>query len=262
MIKIKQNPDKEFFPPHPFEANTGRTWKQYISLLRLAEIPSWKDKIIVDLGSSYKPSFGGSVADTFPGAKVIAVDPTFIINGKGAYPIETYNEFQLKDMSQDYDNDVERVIGVAQNLPIVDHSVDFVFSLVAVPVHLPLDHEGRMWSEILRVLRPGGQARIAPFAGKQSNYFAKLLRQYGYEVTQYELPEEAKFNGGVVVSVPVDYTVEEAHQNYEALTTFLRSMNIYAENSQWKTEYFTDPKYSYEQTEPNVTKPIQEDPVP
>lgn len=230
---------RDFMPERPFAANTGRRWKLYDICLKLREITNWDGKVILDVGSSYKPSFDDKVAQRFPGAKVIAVDPTFIINGKGAYPIEQYDQYQLKNMSVDYDPDTERRIGVVQELPVEDHSVDEVWSLVAVPVHLPVDHQGRMWAEMLRVLKPGGEVRLAPTGSKIDHFFAQLLRQYGYEVEEYTLDHGDKFipNRGIVVRIP-KMSVEEVHELAEAFKHYLITANIYATGNEWKTSYF------------------------
>lgn len=244
----------EFMPEKPFSANTGRRWKLYELCLKLGELKDWDGKTIVDVGSSYKPSYDKKVTELFPGAKVIAVDPSFIINGKGAYRLEEYDQYQLRNMSQDYDPDTERRIGVVQELPIEDHSVDQVWSLMAVPLHLPLNHQGRMWAEMLRVLKPGGEVRLAPYAGRQDTFFAKLLQHYGYQVEMYTLDHGDKHlpQNGVILKVP-EMSPEDVHALYESFKQYLIGANIYATGKDWDTDYF---RQSYDEPETKIESPL------
>ncbi len=249
----------EFLPKEPFDANTGRTWYNYEMVLRLHDIPQeeWKNKVILDVGASYKPSFDKKSDFYFPGAKVIALDPSFIIDGEGAYPIDKYDKYQKKNMSEDFDPDVERKIGVVQEMPIEDHSIDYIFSLMAVPLHLTSNHRGRMWAEMLRVLKPGGEIRIAPFANKgQNTFYIEIIKRFGFEVDAFRvehgkqpLPKDV-----VKVKVPEDWDVDYLHETYEAFVGYLRQAELYAETNDWKSGYL----YPSDDTdfEPSIRSPI------
>jgi SAM-dependent methyltransferase len=230
-----------FLPEKPPGASTGRPWELYIRCLKLNLNANYDGTVIIDVGSGYKESTEKKVADCFPGAHVIAVDPNYIIQGKGAYQKEQYNKLQLRNMATDTDPDLERRIGVVQELPAEDHSIDQVWSMVAVPFHLSVEHEGRMWAEILRVLKPGGEAHLSPYAGDDGEvdaFFAKLLRQFGYNVELYRLTEEdgVLAESGVILTVP-EMTVLEAHQQYEAFKMYLMNAGLYAAEREWSAEF-------------------------
>ncbi len=262
----------EFFPEKPFDANTGRKWADYIQCLKLPPPDSgyYKGKTIIDVGAGFKgeKEFNNghlrTVEEIFPNVReLIAIDPTYVINGKGAYPLEQYSDFQKQYMSRDI-RGVTRKIGVVQKLPVKDFSADEIWSLMALPLHLPTDHEGKMFLEFLRVLKPGGKIRLAPFAhpsnsSKQSISEASistLLEKFGYTMEYFDIPRRTNAPyRGVIISAP-DETVEDARARIESFQAYLQHMNLVASpDKEWTTDHFN----RRANTEPLIQTPQQKE---
>lgn len=120
----------------------SREWDAYpyIFLLQDKEPSYWQGKQILDVGSGQKFMDPENV---FPAAKVHAIDP----------------EFRKRIRSNSAH---ETKVGVVQEIPYDDNKFDLVVSSHAVPQHIfPVDLP-RAISEMLRVMKPNGEIRIAP----------------------------------------------------------------------------------------------------
>jgi ubiquinone/menaquinone biosynthesis C-methylase UbiE len=100
----------------------------------------WTGKTILDVGSGLK-MHNPEIA--FPGAKVCAVDPQV---GARVYS-QTAHEVRK---------------GVAQEIPYDDNKFDLVISSHAVPQHVSRPDFLRAISEMIRVMKPGGEIRMTP----------------------------------------------------------------------------------------------------
>lgn len=254
--------NKDFFP-ETVHAHTSRKWQDYIECLKLPSSEKthfYQGKIIVDVGSGPKTS-NEDATKFFPGAKIIAVDPNYIVDGKSAYPLETYDETDRRDFSREY-RGIERRIGVAQNLPLGDHSADEIWSMMSVPMHIPLDHEGTMWLEFFRVTKPGGTIRVAPGFIPNSKTsrgsFVKLLTQHGYDVKYSKLEGRERTPQSVTVITTPQETIEEANKRRQSLEQYLRHMNLIASpDKDWSSNYFRKLK-----DHPGIESPLpQEEPT-
>ncbi len=121
---------------------TQREWGSYLYAFDLdkRDKKSWEGKVILDVGG------GDKIEDpeiAFPGAKVCVIDPE--IGGK------------IKFQSAH-----EKRKGVVQEIPYDDNKFDLVLSSHAVPQHIFPVYFPRAISEMIRVMKPGGEIRLTP----------------------------------------------------------------------------------------------------
>lgn len=131
---------------------TERDWNSYPYIFDLpaGDEEYWRGKKVLDVGSGIKwrnPNV------TFPGAMLCAIDPEF------EAPL-VHNSFT--GIPKHENNAHEKRIGVVQEIPYDDNTFDHVISSHAMPQHVyPIDH-AKAVSEMLRVVRPAGDVRMAP----------------------------------------------------------------------------------------------------
>jgi ubiquinone/menaquinone biosynthesis C-methylase UbiE len=127
---------------------TEREWDSYPFIFHLPKNNNeayWHKKKILDVGSGIKFK---DPSNTFPGAIVYAIDPEFQI--KYHYSRIPYNSAHHKR------------IGVVQEIPYDDNTFDHILSSHAVPQHIyPIDLPKAI-SEMIRVMKPTGDIRLAP----------------------------------------------------------------------------------------------------
>lgn len=141
----------------------SREWGNYPFIFRLPQEPRyWNNKIILDVGSGNK---WDDPSETFPGAKVCAIDPEF---GRGG--------------RIDWNTADETVPGIVQNIPYPNGSFDHVLSSHAIPQHVfPIDMPRAVY-EMLRVMKPTGDVRMAPCVERDIQSIESLLQAAGFEV--------------------------------------------------------------------------------
>jgi len=133
-------------------------------------------KLVLDLGSGADEDFSKKMGRL--GVKVVT------INAK--YPFKEDLRRDVKDSLWQ-----GRSIGaLAQSLPFADQSFDSVISIYCIPWHLWKEDMLPAFREILRVLKSGGRAYLAPvFTGTQINMVVENFRKgtvYEFE----RLPQE------------------------------------------------------------------------
>jgi len=146
---------------------TNRGWQSYLYNFRLRdkEAGFWEGKFILDVGSGDKeddPSF------YFPGAKICAIDPEFGPDGRVGWNTAH-----------------EKRIGVVREIPYDDDEFDLVLSSHSVPQHIFPAEMPRAISEMLRVMKPGGEIRLMPCVkghGDISPEVERALVNSGFEI--------------------------------------------------------------------------------
>lgn len=196
----------EYFPNTLPQYNTSRSWIDYIKNLQIDVREISEGVTILDVGGSGKPSFD-SVSNYFPkGTKIISIDPAYIIDGESAYNIDGYNDWQLSILSSNSDPDLIRKIGVVQSIPLDDRSIDIIWSNIAIPLYIDDDDLEIMWSELFRVIKPGGQIRLFPINQERQDKFIKQMREKNFFVEIFEQEkaptEELKY--GIRIDIPID----------------------------------------------------------
>ncbi len=168
----------------PEEANMGLSCGNPTALASLKP-----GETVLDLGS------GGGMDVFVAGPKVgktgraIGVDMTPEMLARARRNIEVYRERSGLD-------NVEFRLGEIENLPAADNSIDVVISNCVINLS---PYKDRVWSEIARVLKPGGRVAVSDMA---------LLR---------ELPDEIKNdNTALVGCVAGAVLVEETRQMMDA----------------------------------------------
>jgi len=124
---------------------TTREWSTYIDILSLTN-NDWEGVRILDVGSGIKTS---DPALVFPGATIYAIDPEF------TFPIKNSDKIQCNTA------DVVRK-GTVLEMPADSNSFDYVWSSHAIPIRINKDNIPKAISEMIRVLKPRGEIRLAP----------------------------------------------------------------------------------------------------
>lgn len=117
----------------------GRGLVEYVVGLNL-QTSSLDNKTILDIGGG-KGNFAREVQDKFGKTRVYNLDPHLEKEGT-----------------------IKQVAGLAQELPFKNDTFDLIISFFAIPLHIEKSSDEIIFfEEIFRTLKPGGQARIAPF---------------------------------------------------------------------------------------------------
>jgi SAM-dependent methyltransferase len=135
---------------------TNKSIEDYAIDLEI-EIDGLKEKDVLDIGSG-----GGDFQSACNklGARVIGMDPHY---QNISDPLRTVARPQNRE---------DKIAGINETLPFRDNIFDFVLSCSSSFYYLPYnypDHELRekaareMFEEVIRVLKPGGQAHIGAF---------------------------------------------------------------------------------------------------
>lgn len=118
-----------------------------------------KNKMILDLGSGKETALAEDVSVKVEGAKVVSLSPHY---SDPHYQKELENNPQ-KDRA---------VAAVAEKLPFRDGTFDYVFAIRSVPYYFHGRDEDEketkiniktIFSEAMRLLNPGGEARFNPY---------------------------------------------------------------------------------------------------
>jgi ubiquinone/menaquinone biosynthesis C-methylase UbiE len=160
---------------------TDRDWDSYPYIFNFKDIPKeyWKGKNILDVGSGIK---WRDPDHTFPGATIFAIDPEF---ANGSYSRITINTAH------------NQRLGVVQEIPYDDNTFDHVVSSHAMPQHVyPIDHD-KATSEMIRVMKPGGDIRLAPCIERDLN--TEALKKAGFKVDFTEETTEGKL---AIITLP------------------------------------------------------------
>jgi len=158
---------------------TTRDWNTYPFIFKLDTFDSenWEGKVILDIGSGNK---WGDPEATFPGAKMHAIDPEF--------------EERIK-----WNTAHEKRQGVVQEIPYNENKFDLVLSSHAVPQHiLPVDMP-RAISEMIRVMKPGGEIRLAPCVRGRGDISLKMERALG--LSGFEVDFAQKGTDGTITII-------------------------------------------------------------
>jgi len=166
---------------------TDRGIWQYEYTLEIPITEKFLGKTVLDLGSGMEGQFARAAARR--GIDVYSLS--------GALGSERFRKILRKECIK---NREERralnrsVGGLAQELPFKSNVFDSVLSVWAVPAHIPPDKKNYIESfkEIVRVLKPGGRAFLAP-----------ILRTYDFDLVERainkikkEQPIKNKFKEG------------------------------------------------------------------
>lgn len=164
QFREKQN-DQEFLRRAAEKMET-KYYEEYLDDLGLIE-DALKDKHIVDIGAGTR-IFAGRCARTGVASEVFSVEP----NVGTTYPYEekVMRALWSKEIRKHIDSRTVR--GLRDDLPFKDATIDVVLVHGAMPgSEASLDNEvdmmrteiDRSFAEIMRVLKPKGEARLYPF---------------------------------------------------------------------------------------------------
>lgn len=140
-------------------SSTWRSYEQILSELNLTE-GDIKDKFILDLGSGGAGFAEGVKQNEELLSRVVSVDPNYNLATLSVENANLMNE-AVKNITE---QKLDAVAGLAENLPFKNETFDLVISNHAVPWHFAENTEkiSKSIKEIMRVLKPGGEARLYP----------------------------------------------------------------------------------------------------
>ncbi|OGK21027.1 hypothetical protein A3C23_02335 [Candidatus Roizmanbacteria bacterium RIFCSPHIGHO2_02_FULL_37_13b] len=156
-MDVKDSNDSSWFIPET-TAREGRerNLEMYEGFLGFNR-EDLRDKTILDLGSGETERFSRELKDAGIKTTVICLNPD--------YGLDNPNRFrEIITGIPDWQH--QSVAATAQSLPFAAESFDFIFANYSVTVfaspHLKSTLAKQWASELARVLKPGGEARLAP----------------------------------------------------------------------------------------------------
>lgn len=155
---------------------------------------------ILDLGSGPKMQFAHEAHKLFPEAKIVSFDQSFIDIPTMMQPTLPANLFAIG--------------GYFGDLPFTDNSMDLVVSCHAMPLYL--EGEEAVWialNQVLRVLKPGGRAHLAPVA------FHKRVDAGLAERSEHELQKAEQCYGADFGSIVSPTIVRIGNEYRETMLT-------------------------------------------
>ncbi len=135
--------------------------EDYKDILQIPITREFLGEKVLDLGSGVTGRFAKEAAEQ--GIEIYSLTPAFNEPGKRKF---------LKSA------ECLPTAGLVQDLPYKSNVFDSVLSVWAVPAHIPEDKKNYIESfkEIVRVLKPGGRAFLAP-----------ILRTYDFELVEHAI---------------------------------------------------------------------------
>jgi len=151
--------------------------EDYKEILEMPITREFLGEKVLDLGSGVTGRFAKEAAEQ--GIKIYSLTPAF-------------NKPGIRKLLKSNEN--FPTAGLVQNLPYKSNVFDSVLSVWAVPAHLPSDKKDYIESfkEIVRVLKPGGRAFLAPIL---STYDFDLV-EHAINKIKKEQPIKNKFEEG------------------------------------------------------------------
>lgn len=194
---------------------TDRSLKEYLELLDL-NIEELKGKKILDLGSGKLQRFPRELLQKIEDkAEVVGLDITLK---------EEERRKEIKE-AQPYLYNSDKLGLIAASflqLPFQDNSFDLVLSLYGMPLYLTSEDEKkskenirRSVMEILRVLKPEGEARIFP----SNDYLEQVLRE---EKIQFSKKNKTILVTGTLITEIEEYLSKESKSINYNLVCFKR----------------------------------------
>jgi ubiquinone/menaquinone biosynthesis C-methylase UbiE len=126
------------------------------------------DVLDIGCGTGY---FAGRIAKAVgTRSRIVGIDPS--------EPMVTY-------ANHDAPPNCSFIVAPAENLPFPDGSFDLIVSSLAIH-HIPVDHRPTAFSEMLRVLRPGGRLFVAEFRAPRSQAVNRLIGLFAGHAMQHD----------------------------------------------------------------------------
>lgn len=158
------------------------SWDDYSNLLKIDENDLKKWPVIVDLGSSEGQALSRDVKKLGLENKVISLDPTLGFSKGERGKIATVRRQNARS---------DTIAAFAEELPLKSESVDAVFALFSVPYYSMNERDDLLSiSEMIRVLKPGGEIRIFPYNYSNHPYVLEHLRVQPKDEIKYEFIEK------------------------------------------------------------------------
>ena len=165
---------------------SDRSMERYNELLGIS-IEELKGKTVLDLGSGLTERFAKEMVTK--GVNVVSVNPDLT----SKFSRDLIKPERLEELKRRWGfakTKRESVAAIGQNLPFHDEVFDAVTSLYAISLYLPEEHDEwrAAFNELLRVLKPGGRAYVAPFFPSiQEIFFDAMNEEIGKGQFRFEI---------------------------------------------------------------------------
>ncbi len=169
---------------------TERNLSQYCEKLDFnpKDLKRWHT--IVDLGSGTSQNFAREVHSIDDSVNIISIDPRLSLD-ENRDLIAFFDEEKDERIHGRKASDPMTLSAIAQNLPLQNNSVGAVLALHSVPQYTKSQNDIELSiSEIIRVLRAGGEARIYPIS-KNDNYEAVARSVGQHKNIEFEFNEDS-----------------------------------------------------------------------
>lgn len=145
---------------------TDRDFETYVSNLQLHDGILESAQTIMDLGAGFRQEFARGLRAYNPKARVISIDPRLGLSEErdlsDLFPEEHADRLNGRRNPQPL-----TIAALADALPIANSTIDLIVAQHSIPQYIHSTAElARCFGEILRILRPGGQARLWPITTK------------------------------------------------------------------------------------------------
>jgi len=158
--------------------NTGRSIKHYLENLNLSKNDLEKCDFILDIGSGIEQRFARDCKEMGIKATVVSIDPGILFPEKNDLRYLTSKDEITRRRTARNKPEKETVSAIAQHLPFKENSFDMVLALYSVPLYISQESDVSLsFTEILRVLKNDGQARIYPIT-KESKEIDDFIQQH------------------------------------------------------------------------------------
>jgi ubiquinone/menaquinone biosynthesis C-methylase UbiE len=164
---------------------TDRNWEEYAQFLDLTKEDLQKWQVIVDLGSGISQGLSYDLDKMgYKDKTVISIDPILGLLENPSNNLSQEDLINLRSNAQP-----NTVAGLAQELPLKDESADAILALFSVPRYLDKsDDINNFLDQVVRVLKPGGEARIYPISKYKNNF--KIVPDYLAQLSKNEFEYE------------------------------------------------------------------------
>lgn len=135
---------------------------------------SLKDKDVLDIGSG-GARFAEGAKDENINTKIISLDPKYGLPENLKLKITGGEDTTMERMKE---KQLPIVAGLAESLPFPNESFGLVIANCSVPYYQPdKDLKEKSISEIIRVLKPGGEARITMVVKDDEDIIKKVVEK-------------------------------------------------------------------------------------
>ena len=164
---------------------------------------------VLNIGSGLTGKFEKLLAAK--GVDVLTASPYFAARGVGGETMRSeYNEGTFHSLKRKFINTDEKwpdaIAAWAEDLPLKDESVDLLLALYSVPLYTDKEDYNKLFSELTRVLKEGGTAKLYPISQEMLEKISPILEALPVRFTTESTLEESDMVFPNEVPVRLEFT--------------------------------------------------------